>query len=237
MKKFENADTLLDISFRAAKDSANRSSAKYRRSKPLVRTKKTEQRRLEIAKKTINNRLRSYNKDFPSIDRLPLFYNRLMHNCLDIDNLRQSLGSLKWCVEKINELYKPYNAKLAKAQTKDQMIAARKGFYGRFSSLLKRINKHLLNLESARKTMKQFPDIKDGMQTIAIAGYPNVGKSSLLKALTSSKPEIASYAFTTKKLNVGYMQTGKKSENIADNRDKRKNIQEIAVEDSEKITD
>ncbi len=42
------------------------------------------------------------------------------------------------------------------------------------------------------------------MYTIAIAGFPNVGKSTLLSKLTTAKPEIKAYAFTTKTLNLGY---------------------------------
>ena len=41
---------------------------------------------------------------------------------------------------------------------------------------------------------------------------PNVGKSSILGNITKSKPEVANYAFTTKKLNIGYI--GKREEKI-----------------------
>ncbi|MBI5881054.1 50S ribosome-binding GTPase, partial [archaeon] len=40
--------------------------------------------------------------------------------------------------------------------------------------------------------------------TVAIAGFPNVGKTTLLSKLTGSTPEIANYAFTTRNLNMGY---------------------------------
>ena len=53
--------------------------------------------------------------------------------------------------------------------------------------------------------MKGFPAIKTGMFTVAIAGFPNVGKTTLLYKLTGSKPEINSYAFTTKNINVSYI--------------------------------
>jgi len=45
-----------------------------------------------------------------------------------------------------------------------------------------------------------------GDPTIVIAGYPNVGKSSLLARLSKARPEIAPYPFTTKSANIGHFQ-------------------------------
>ncbi len=42
---------------------------------------------------------------------------------------------------------------------------------------------------------------------IGIIGLPNVGKSSILKALTNANPKIAGYPFTTLEPNLGVMQT------------------------------
>jgi len=57
--------------------------------------------------------------------------------------------------------------------------------------------------------MKTFPSIQD-VPTIVIAGYPNVGKSSLLRHLSSAKPEIAIYPFTTKQVIVGHIKIKEK---------------------------
>ncbi|HJX06174.1 MAG TPA: GTPase, partial [Candidatus Nanoarchaeia archaeon] len=81
---------------------------------------------------------------------------------------------------------------------------AKKAFLGRVSSVMKQIAESLDYLESARKTMAGYPVLKTGLFTICIAGFPNVGKTTLLSKLTTSTPEIKEYAFTTKQLNLGY---------------------------------
>jgi nucleolar GTP-binding protein len=84
-----------------------------------------------------------------------------------------------------------------------------KEIYGRISSVLKQIDNELMLLSKAQRIIRKFPEITD-LPTIVIAGYPNVGKSSLLKCLSSAKPEIAQYPFTTKEIHVGHMEKKEK---------------------------
>lgn len=44
---------------------------------------------------------------------------------------------------------------------------------------------------------------KEGAAQIALVGYPNTGKSQLLRKMTNARPEVAPYPFTTYKPNVG----------------------------------
>ena len=51
---------------------------------------------------------------------------------------------------------------------------------------------------------------------IGIVGLPNVGKSSLLKCLSSANPKIGNYPFTTLKPQLGVVRSGEKDVIIAD---------------------
>lgn len=53
--------------------------------------------------------------------------------------------------------------------------------------------------------LKRIPDINPELQTIVVAGPPNVGKSSFVKRVSTAKPEVREYPFTTKSLILGHI--------------------------------
>ncbi len=67
-----------------------------------------------------------------------------------------------------------------------------------------RLRKELEKQKTKKKGRKSLAVKKQGFQVVII-GFPNTGKSSLLKKLTNAEPVIADYPFTTKKPEVGMM--------------------------------
>ena len=49
-----------------------------------------------------------------------------------------------------------------------------------------------------------MPTIDFEATTIVIAGFPNVGKSTLLRQITEAEPQVANYPFTTKGIQIGH---------------------------------
>lgn len=160
--------------------------------------------RTEVFINDLTSRLESYVKNFPSIDKLPLFYQEIIDIKIDTDKLKKSLGAVDWARKTVMMVYSTQSSSLTKSGNVEFLKQKQKEIYGRVSSIIKQVDKNLIFLSNAQKILRTFPDIED-VPTVVIAGYPNVGKSSLIRQLSAAKPEIAQYPFTTKQIYVGHM--------------------------------
>jgi len=174
----------------------------------LFRSKRIEQARVEAVGKSLANSLGTVGKSFPRFDALAPFYQELVRCTVEYDQLKKSLGALNWAKHQIEALTEKYVQDIGRTMKVEQINRVRASYSGRVSSVLKQIKDNLVYLEEARKVMKRYPALKTSVKTVVIAGMPNVGKSTLLAQLTGSKPQVASYPFTTQRLNFGYDEEG-----------------------------
>lgn len=164
-----------------------------------------EEKKVIIFIKILTGNMDRIEKSFPSIDNLPVFYQELIQVTISKDDLKKSINTLNWIKRKAVELSKMTLAKINRAKNITEINKARKELFGRVNSLLERRKKEFDFLENSRKKMKNFPSIKEGMINACLCGYPNVGKSTLLSKLTTARPEINVYPFTTKAIMIGYI--------------------------------
>ena len=52
------------------------------------------------------------------------------------------------------------------------------------------------------RQLRQLPLVDPDLPTFVLAGAPNVGKSSLVSALSTGQPEVCNYPFTTRSIKV-----------------------------------
>lgn len=196
-----SAKELLDIVFRKARE---RATPKKFSGELWQRLQKREILKLEIVAGNLLERLDQLVRYFPSSDTLSPFYRKLLHVTLDIPLFKKSLGAIQWAKQQTRTLQRQYARGMSREKNLKRFPQLTKEFYGRISSIMKQIDPQLRALEAVRKILRTYPDIKEGLFTVCLYGFPNVGKTTLLNALAKTKAKTAAYAFTTLTINVGY---------------------------------
>lgn len=211
IKPIENPEDYVKICLRRADKKASLMREKNRGSKKsrIDKSRDVEITRINVFSDTLSEKMQSIVKDFPSLDQLTDFYVELVKLVIGTKELKKSLASIDWAKKQIRKFNGVYTGKIIKCKDLSKISSYRREMIGRSNSLMKQIKKHLEFAEFARKQLKEFPSIKSDHEIIAIAGFPNVGKTTLLKSLTGSDAEINEYAFTTKRLNIGYIKDKK----------------------------
>ena len=181
-----------------------------KKSKEFINLNK--QKDLEIEKiKFINIRLNKYLtkiiKSFPKkFDEIYIdLINTQKINHSDIVNSINKLYELK---NKLDKITKSSDEKIKKAKTNLTLSFIVKKFFGKVKKLFLDNNIYFENLKESSYYLKSIPKFLD-IPTISIGGFPNVGKSTLMKKLTGSKVEIKNYPFTTKNLMFSYLKSGR----------------------------
>lgn len=170
-------------------------------------------RRARLSSKNIRNKREKYiNKVSTVYNILNDYFDKLLNEIPDLDSLTKleiELYEYYFGINKIRKLrrkiifMKRILRKLFDEYKHKENI---REYYGRIVSIFKR-NKDFFNeYKEFIRVKRKIPNIKK-LPTVVIAGLPNVGKSTLLKNLTGSEPEIKPFPFTTKDLMLGYIKT------------------------------
>jgi len=173
------SEELLDKSFRRASRAADNESM------------------VQNAGNILSDNLSNLIRKFPSFENMPPFYREMADIIAGVDHIRISLSRLGWASRQIRLITREYVTKIKRSRGLDT-TPFRKSAFGRFSSVMRSIEKDLLFLNKTRNLLRKMPTIDPAAPTILIAGYPNVGKSSFIVQVTGARPEIASYPFTTR---------------------------------------
>ncbi|ACJ15841.1 predicted GTPase [Thermococcus onnurineus NA1] len=194
------ADELIDKAFRRAEKAASAFTPKGNR---VMKARQREELRVRTVSNVVRDNLRKILDRTPGVSTLPKFYQDLVDTLVDRDQFHRSLAHVNWAIKTIRNLEQRYVEKIRYSREPEEIAKLRRQFYGRVADVIKEIGDDLEYLNQARNVLKDLPVVDLELPTVVIAGHPNVGKSTLLRALTNAKPEVASYPFTTKGINVG----------------------------------
>lgn len=198
-----NSKELLDSAFRRARKEALQVKHKNR----LYEVKLKALKKIDVSSDYIIEKLDAIVKKTPNLDELEPFYKEIVDEVIDVNAFRKALGHIHKVVKLIRRVRKETAIKIKKIrdnEDREKIYVLQNGFYGRLSSLVESLDKSLEVINDSRRKLYEMPHVKTNLSTAILAGFPNTGKTTLLKELTGSKAEINSYPFTTKSLKIGY---------------------------------
>lgn len=196
-----SSEQLIDIAFRRA----SRITVKIptRRNRLLI-AKLKELTKIRTVASVITDRLKKIKESIPSIDSLHPFYRDMFYLMIEPNKFKIAMSKLSKLSKMIEKLTKEYVAKVRSSLSPAEASRLRKEFYGRVASMVEEIRDDLQVLSELRK-LKRLPSFDFDVPIIIVSGAPNVGKSSFVKCVSTAKPEIAEYPFTTKDVSVGHI--------------------------------
>ncbi|KYK29269.1 MAG: hypothetical protein AYK23_05255 [Candidatus Proteinoplasmatales archaeon SG8-5] len=204
------SDEMLDKAFRRVK------KVRVTDQRGLKRSKAEAVGKVNSLVNTLAAQLNKYVKAFPSIDRLHPFERELIDVVVGVDRLKHSLGALDWARKTMEGIKREERDAIKKAGGADEVGKRQNAVFGRVSSVMDKVAGDLEFLKGARHKLKSIPDIRPDEPIVVIAGAPNVGKSLIVRQISSGKPEIASYPFTTKNVSLGHMMVKRRRVQVMD---------------------
>jgi nucleolar GTP-binding protein len=170
----------------------------------MYRIRKTTSAQLESIRDVTMEALDRYVSTFPNLDKISTYERELLDIVVGVDPLKKALGRVKGAIDVLKAIMDDKIRYVNRTKDIQEMKKAKSSAIGRLSSIIKELDGSLRFMGRSRDIMRKIPDITPGDATIVVAGYPNVGKSSLLAKLSRARPDIAPYPFTTKSANIGH---------------------------------
>ncbi len=217
---------ILDIAFRRAQRASPHGTTKAERDRlraklKIVRSSATVVRHLRLEQKPVR--------------AAGEFEVTLVEGAFGAGTLERALARLRRAEERIRRLTREAESNLRSAANSDELAEHVRRFYGRLASFVREVDPDVVRLREIGRYLADRPQLDLERPRLVVAGFPNVGKSSLVARLSSARPKVAAYPFTTVAISVGHADLGFDRLQVVDtpgvlNRPVRENPAEVEAE-------
>ncbi|MFP3191541.1 MAG: GTPase [Thermoproteus sp.] len=171
----------------------------------LERLRRLEAVRIKKSAGGLARALREMALSMPFVDDLHPFYRELLELGVGTARYKHALGKVGNAAMAVRSISREALMGLRTAYSKEQIYRVRRAYVARIVDLIGDLAPELEAARSAAAFLRRLPDMDPDLFTVVIAGAPNVGKSSLVGCLSTAKPKVAEYPFTTKQIHVGHI--------------------------------
>lgn len=172
--------------------------------KDAAREKSLGVKRLEAMTSAYCTPLKTYVKGFPNPDRFHPFERALLELTLSDKKYRTTVEAVDAMRKGLYGIGKGYAAQVNNQRQSAEMKATTEKGMNEMEAYYAKHGRCVDDLKSIAKMLRRLPVAELETPTVALVGAPNVGKSSLVQALSSGKSEINNYPFTTKGIKMGH---------------------------------
>ena len=171
----------------------------------IVRLKRLEIRRVKETSRRLNQLLWSIATKMPFLNDLHPFYRELLALFVDERAYRHAVARVAHASKAISSIARDAITRIKLANDYEEVRRARRMYIARITDLIGELDGELRLLAEVVRWLRRLPAIDPEKFTIVVAGAPNVGKSSFVRCVSTAKPEVADYPFTTKQITVGHI--------------------------------